>query len=78
MTNKVVAFPPPQVDLVDVYLALVDSGAEFDDPRLIELRTLLSDDQRARLIAQLRADSTVTTRRANALEAQMRIWRTKR
>jgi hypothetical protein len=40
MTDKVVAFPPPQVDLVDVYLALLDSGAEFEDPRLTELRAL--------------------------------------
>jgi hypothetical protein len=78
MTDKVVTFPQPQVDRVDLYLALVDSGAEFEDARLAELRTLMSEPERARLVAQLRADSAVTTRRANALEKQMRIWRTKR
>jgi hypothetical protein len=77
-TDKVVVFPPPEVDLVDVYLALLDSGAEFEHPRLAELRALLSEDERARLVAQLRVDSARTTRRADALEKQMRIWRTNR
>jgi hypothetical protein len=78
MTDKVVAFPQPQVDRVDLYLALLDTGAEFEDARLAELTTLMSEPERACLVAQLGADSAVTTRRANALEAQMRIWRTKR
>jgi hypothetical protein len=78
MTDKVITFPQPKVDRVDLYLALLDSGAEFGDPRLAELRTLMSEPERARLVAQLRADSAVMVRRANALEAQMRIWRTKR
>jgi hypothetical protein len=78
MTDKVVAFPLPQVDPVDVYLALLDAGAEFEDPRLAQLRALLSEDERARLVAQLRAASEVTTRRADVLEQQLRIWRTKR
>jgi hypothetical protein len=78
MTDKAIAFPRPEADRVEAYLALVDSGAEFVDPRLTQLRALFSDDQRARLVAQLCADSARTTKRADALETQMRIWRTKR
>ena len=78
MSSDVIKLPNPPINRVDVYLALVDAGAEFEDPRLAELRALLSEPERAHLVAQLRADSGVMTRRANALEAQMRIWRTKR
>ena len=78
MTDKVVAFPQPQADSIEVYLALVDSGAEFEDPRLAQLREQLTVSERARLVAQLRADSEVTTRRADAIEQQLRIWRTRR
>jgi hypothetical protein len=74
MTDRAIAFPQPQIDRVDLYLALVDSGAEFSDPRLAQLREQLTASERARLVAQLRADSARTTKRADAL----RIWRTKR
>jgi hypothetical protein len=78
MTDKVVAFPQPQADQVEVYLALLDAGAAFGDPRLAQLREQLTSSERARLVGQLRADSEVTTRRADALEKQIRIWRTNR
>jgi hypothetical protein len=77
MTDKVVAFPQPQADSIEVYLA-VDSGAEFEDPRLAQLREQLTVSERARLVAQLRADSEVTTRRADAIEQLLRIGRTRR
>jgi hypothetical protein len=78
MSGKIFKFPDPSIDPVDVYLALLGAGAEFEDPGLAQLRALLSDGHRARLVAQLRADSARTTKRVDTLETQMRIWRTKR
>ena len=75
MTGTVITFPEPPIDRVEVYLALLDCGAEIDDPRLAELRAQFSEAERTRLVAQLRGDSATTLRRADALEAQMRIWR---
>jgi hypothetical protein len=77
MSRKIFKFPDPSIDPVDVYLALLDAGAEFEDPRLAQFRALLSDGRTARLVAQLRADKR-TTKRADTLETQMRIRRTKR
>jgi hypothetical protein len=75
MSRNVIQFPEPPVDRVEAYLALLECGVEVADARLAELRELMSADERTRLVAKLRAEGAALTRRANALEAQMRAWR---
>jgi hypothetical protein len=78
VSGEIVKLPDPPIDRVGAYLGLIDAGASFDDPLLAELREQLTAAERARLAAQLRKDAETTTRRADALEKQMRLWRTKR
>jgi hypothetical protein len=69
----VIKLPEPPLDLVEVYLGLVDSNPEMkpDDPRLAAIRSAMTERDRRLACKQLRAESEAKLRRARALE----IWR---
>jgi hypothetical protein len=69
MTDKVVAFPPPQIDLAQVYLGYIDSepGIDLRDPRLLAIMDAMSREDAARVQAQLQAEGETKARRARAM-----------
>jgi hypothetical protein len=69
MADNVVNFPDPQVDLSDVYLALLDSGME-SHAKKVRARMSRADSDRA--AEMLRAEAEIKLRRAKALESWLR------
>jgi hypothetical protein len=78
MIDKIVQFPEPPIDVVETYLALVDCGAEFEDPRLEELRQRMTNDELGRIVTQLREEAEAASRKARALKTLVRRKRIRR
>jgi hypothetical protein len=74
--DSVVRFPEPALDLVDVYLALIDSDPDLalEDPRLVAVMDAMSREDIDRAQALLRDESETKLRRARALM----LWRRRR
>jgi hypothetical protein len=56
-------------DIVELYCRIVNEGAGFDDPRLVELRACMTEEELERVNAQLTNEAI---RVAAAVEAGMR------
>jgi hypothetical protein len=54
---------------VNEYFALVDQGAPFNDPKLAWMRERMTDDERMRIMAMLRASGEAELEEAAALRA---------
>jgi hypothetical protein len=71
VTNENIEYP--ETDLVERYLELVDMGADFDDPRLAELRQRMTESEWRQIVFRLREEAEAAERKRLALEAQGRI-----
>jgi hypothetical protein len=72
MSNEKIEYPEP-TDLVERYLELVDMGADFEDPRLEELRRRMTEDEFRQTAFRLRDEAETAERKKRALEAYGRI-----
>jgi hypothetical protein len=53
--------------LIDQYCRIVHGDAEFDDPRLQQLRDRMTDEDRAHVVERLRAEAAASREEARTL-----------